>query len=68
MTQTGIFLSKESSNKKLQDSVSMTFLKRQNYSDREQISGCQVLRLRPECDYNEVAEQSFWGVMGCSTF
>lgn len=39
MTQTGIFLSKESSNKKLQDSVSMTFLKRQNYSDREQNMG-----------------------------
>lgn len=46
----------------LYTSISITFLKWQNYRDEEQISGCQALRVGGRewdgCDYKQVA----WGI------
>lgn len=34
----------------------MTFLNRQNYNDKEEISGCQRLWVGRGCDYKDIRE------------
>lgn len=47
----------------MDDSIYLTLLKHQNYSDREQISGCQGLRLGKSGNYIRVTHGSFFIVM-----
>jgi hypothetical protein len=45
------------------DSIYMTFLKRQKYSDREQTGRCQELRMGKNGDYRGITIWSLLGVM-----
>lgn len=42
------------------DSIYTAFLKRQNYSDEEYISGCQGLGLWGGCEYTQVVR---WNIL-----
>lgn len=46
-----IMLSEKAKDNKMYNSIYITLSKYQNYSDREQISSCQGLRLRERHDY-----------------